>query len=150
MRNPVYIPVGVFCTAYARRELLFAILDNRERFVYCDTDSLHLLGTEQPNNIPIHDKELCHWKVEGTFTRAKHLRAKAYVWDLNGKFSVTCAGMPDDVKALVTWDNFEYGFTNAFTDKDGNTKICPLFAKLMPKTVPGGVVLLDSVYQLHA
>ena len=72
------------------------------------------------------------------------------MWDLNGKFSVTCAGMPDDVKALVTWDNFEYGFTNAFTDKDGNTKICPLFAKLMPKTVPGGVVLLDSVYQLHA
>lgn len=149
-RDPVYIPVGVFCTAYARRELLFAILDNRERFVYCDTDSLHLLGTEQPSNIPIHDKELCHWKVEGTFTRAKHLRAKAYVWDLNGKFSVTCAGMPDDVKALVNWDNFEYGFSNAFTDKDGNTKICPLFAKLMPKTVPGGVVLLDSVYQLHA
>ena len=149
-RDPVYIPVGVFCTAYARRELLFAILDNRERFVYCDTDSLHLLGTEQPANIPIHDKELCHWKVEGTFSRAKHLRAKAYVWDLNGKFSVTCAGMPDDVKALVNWDNFEFGFSNAFTDKDGNTKICPLFAKLMPKTVPGGVVLLDSVYQLHA
>ena len=150
MRDPVYIPVGVFCTAYARRELLFAILDNRERFVYCDTDSLHLLGTEQPANIPIHDKELCHWKVEGTFTRAKHLRAKAYVWDLNGKFSVTCAGMPDDVKALVNWGNFEYGFSNAFIGKDGNTKICPLFAKLMPKTVPGGVVLLDSVYQLHA
>lgn len=149
-RDPVYIPVGVFCTAYARRELLFAIMDNHERFVYCDTDSMHLLGTENPRRIPIDDKALCHWKVEGTFSRAKHLRTKAYIWDLNGKFSVTCAGMPDDVKALVTWDNFEYGFTNAFVDNEGNLKVCPLFAKLMPKTVRGGVVLVDSVYALHA
>lgn len=148
-RDPVYLPVGVFCTAYARRELLFAILDNRDRFVYCDTDSMHLLGTETPAGIPIDDKALCHWKVEGTFTRAKHLRTKAYIWDLNGKFSVTCAGMPDDVKALVNWENFDYGFTNSFTDENGDEKICPLFAKLMPKTVPGGVVLVDSVYQLH-
>ena len=149
-RDPVYLPVGVFCTAYARRELLFAIMDNRERFVYCDTDSMHLLGTEVPAGIPIDDKELCHWKVEGTFNRAKHLRTKAYVWDLNGKFSVTCAGMPDSTKALVTWDNFEYGFTNAFTDADGEQHVCPLFAKLMPKAVPGGVVLVDGVYRLHA
>lgn len=149
-RDPVYIPVGVFCTAYARRELLFAIMDNRERFVYCDTDSMHLLGTDNPRNVPIDDKALCHWKVEGTFSRAKHLRTKAYIWDLNGKFSVTCAGMPDDVKALVTWDNFEYGFTNAFVDNEGNLKVCPLFAKLMPKIVRGGVVLVDSVYALHA
>lgn len=150
MRDPVYLPVGVFCTAYARRELMFAILDNRERFVYCDTDSMHLLGTELPDNIPIDDKKLMHWKVEGEFAHAKHLRTKAYVWDLNGKFSVTCAGMPDSVKALVTWDNFEYGFSNAFEDSDGNLKVCPLFANLMPITVRGGVVLVDGVYQLHA
>lgn len=149
-KDPVYLPVGAFCTAYARRELLFAIMDNRDRFIYCDTDSMHLLGTEQPANIPIDDKKLGHWKVEGTFTRAKHLRTKAYIWDLNGKFSVTCAGMPPAVKALVDWDNFEFGFTNAFIDENGNKKICPLFAKLMPKTVKGGVVLLDSEYRLHA
>lgn len=150
MRDPVYLPVGVFCTAYARRELLFAIMENRDRFVYCDTDSMHLLGTEVPAGIPVDDTALCAWKVEGTFSRAKHLRTKAYVWDLNGTFSVTCAGMPDSVKALVTWENFEYGFTNAFTRPDGSEHVCPLFAKLMPKTVPGGVVLVDSVYQLHA
>lgn len=144
-RDPVYLPVGTFCTAYARRELLFAIMANRDRFVYCDTDSMHLLGTDAPADIPIHDKELCHWKVEGTFTRAKHLRTKAYIWDLNGEFSVTCAGMPDNVKELVTWDNFEYGFSNA--DEDGN--IIEGHAKLMPKAVVGGVVLVDSIYRLH-
>lgn len=144
-RDPVYLPVGTFCTAYARRELLFAIMDNRDRFVYCDTDSMHLLGTETPSGIPIDDKALCNWKVEGEFSRAKHLRTKAYIWDLNGKFSVTCAGMPDSVKELVTWDNFDYGFSN--TDENGD--IIPGHAKLMPKTVPGGVVLVDSVYRLH-
>ena len=144
-RDPVYLPVGTFCTAYARRELLFAIMDNRDRFVYCDTDSMHLLGTETPIGIPIDDKALCNWKVEGEFHRAKHLRTKAYIWDLNGRFSVTCAGMPDSVKELVTWDNFDYGFSN--TDENGD--IIPGHAKLMPKTVPGGVVLVDSVYRLH-
>lgn len=150
MRDPVYLPVAAFCTAYARRELMFAILDNRERFVYCDTDSMHLLGTEPPANIPIDDKKLCHWKVEGEFSRARHLRTKAYIWDLNGKFSVTCAGMPEPVKALVNWDNFEFGFSNAFIDDAGERRVCPMFAKLMPKTVKGGVVLVDGVYELHA
>ena len=144
-RDPVYLPVGTFCAAYARRELLFAIMANRDRFLYCDTDSMHLLGTDAPADIPIHDKELCHWKCEGTFTRAKHLRTKAYIWDLNGEFSVTCAGMPDNVKELVTWDNFEYGFSNV--DEDGN--IIEGHANLMPEAVPGGVVLVDSVYCLH-
>ena len=120
-------------------------MDNRDRFVYCDTDSMHLLGTETPIGIPIDDKALCNWKVEGEFHRAKHLRTKAYIWDLNGRFSVTCAGMPDSVKELVTWDNFDYGFSN--TDENGD--IIPGHAKLMPKTVPGGVVLVDSVYRLH-
>lgn len=144
-KDPVYLPVGSFCTAYARRELLFAIMDNRERFVYCDTDSMHLLGTEPPRNIAIDDKALGHWKVEGTFEHAKHLRTKAYIWDLNGEFSVTCAGMPDSVKELVTWDNFEYGFSN--TDENG--QIIEGHAKLLPKTVKGGVVLVDSIYNLH-
>ena len=53
--------------------------------------------------------------------------------------------MPDSVKELVTWDNFDYGFSN--TDENGD--IIPGHAKLMPKTVPGGVVLVDSVYRLH-
>lgn len=144
-RDPVYLPVAMFCTAYARRELLFAIMDNRERFVYCDTDSMHLLGTETPKGIRIDDKKLGHWKVEGTFTHARHLRAKAYIWDLNGEFSVTCAGMSDNIKELVTWGNFHFGFSNL--DSDGN--IIPGHGKLVPKQVPGGVVLVDRPYVLH-
>lgn len=142
--EPVYIPVAVFCTAYARDTLLRAAMMNRDRFVYCDTDSMHLLGTEEPAGIPLHDSNLGAWKVEGTFTRARHLRAKTYMWDLNGETSVTCAGMPDNIKAHVTWDNFHEGFTNV--DEDGNVR--PGWGKLLSRTVDGGVLLYEGKFEI--
>ena len=145
-REPIYIPVGTFCTAYARKTLIHAIHDNRERFVYCDTDSMHLMGTEDPAGIKLHDTDFCAWKVEGSFTRARHLRAKCYIWDLNGKLGVTCAGMPDNVKQLCTFDNFWYGFSNV----DPITgQIIEGTGKLNPRAVPGGVVLEPRVYELR-
>lgn len=154
--DPVYIPVGAFVTAYARDTLVRAILANYDRFVYCDTDSMHLLGTDDPADIPLHDTNFGAWKVEGTFTHARHLRAKAYIWDLNGETKVTCAGMPDNVKALATFDNFHFGFTNALTDEDGNEVLVdgspvpiPGYGKLLPRMTPGGVVLAPTVYRLQ-
>ena len=143
-REPVYIPLGVFVTAYARKELLDAIMKNRERFIYCDTDSMHLLGDGDPEGIPLGNT-LGHWKVEGHFSRARHLRAKAYIWDLNGQISVTCAGMPDNVKKLCTFDNFNFGFSNL----DSCGEIVNGAGKLLPKNVPGGVVLVESPYVLR-
>jgi hypothetical protein len=142
LRDSVYIPVGTFATAYARRELVNAIMLNRERFAYCDTDSMHLVGDEEPKGIPLGNT-LCHWKVEGHFDRALHLRAKTYIWDLNGNISVTCAGMPDNVKKLCNFDNFRFGFSNV-----ENGKIIAGAGKLTPKNVPGGVVLVESPYVL--
>lgn len=142
----VYIPVGAFATAYARCELLDAILKNRERFVYCDTDSMHLVGDEDPEGIPIGNT-LGHWKIEGHFSRARHLRAKTYIWDLNGKTSVTCAGMPENVKAMCNFDNFNFGLSNV----DPVTgQVYEGFGKLLPHDVPGGVVLVPSPYVLQA
>lgn len=145
-RDGVYIPVGTFTTAYARQTLIRAIHANLDRFIYCDTDSMHLVGLEDPADIPLHDTNLCAWKVEGTFTHARHLRAKCYIWDLNGKVSVTCAGMPDNVKALCTFDNFHYGLSNI----DPVTgRVREGAGKLTPVAVPGGVVLEPRVYELH-
>lgn len=145
-RDGVYIPVGTFCTAWARHTLITAIRQQGERFIYCDTDSMHLAGTEDPVGIPLHDTDLCAWKVEGTFTRARHLRAKCYIWDLGGKLGVTCAGMPDNVKALCNFDNFHWGLSNL----DPVTgKVIEGAGKLTPVAVPGGVVLEPRVYELH-
>lgn len=146
MRDPIYLPVGAFCTAYARDTLIRAILANYDRFVYCDTDSMHLLGTEDPAGIPLHPTNLGAWGVEGTFKHARHLRAKCYIWDLNGKIGVTCAGMPDNIKATCTFENFQFGFTN----RDENGEVKPGTGKLTPVTVNGGVVLVERSYVLKA
>lgn len=142
--DPVYIPIAVFCTAYARDTLLRAALANRDRFVYCDTDSLHLIGTDVPEGIPIDDSKLGNWKIEGIFSHARHLRAKTYVWDLNGQFDVVCAGMPDNIKDHVTWDNFHFGFSNC--DENGNVK--PGWGKLLSITVDGGVLLYEGKFEI--
>ena len=149
-REPVYIPVGAFTTAYARKAQIEAILVNWDRFVYTDTDSLHLDGTEPPEGVRLHEKDYHAWKVEEDYIRAKHLRAKCYVLEhSDGSLTVKCAGMPDNVKKLVTFDTFEFGFTNAVPDGEGGWTVPPGQGKLLPKAVPGGVVLVDSIYCLH-
>lgn len=147
LKKPTYLPVGEFCTAYARDTLIRAIMANRDRFVYCDTDSMHLLGTEEPEGLRLHDTDFCAWKVEGTFTRARHLRAKCYIWDLNGKLGVTCAGMSPEIKAHCTFDNFHFGFRN-YDMVDGEKVPREGWDKLVPVTVPGGVVLRKVAYEL--
>jgi len=145
LRDPIYLPVAIYVTAYARKTLIEAISKNWDRFVYCDTDSMHLLGFDWPDNIPLDSKKFGHWKVEGQFTRARHLRAKQYIWDLNGPVTVACAGMPDNVKKLCNFENFHIGFNNL--DENGN--IIPGCGKLIPRAVPGGVVLEPRPYTLR-
>lgn len=144
-KDPVYIPVGTFCTAYARKTLIHAIHENRDRFIYCDTDSMHLVGKEDPSGIKLHDTDLCAWKVEGSFSHARHIRAKCYIWDLNGKISVTCAGMPENIKKICTFENFKIGLNNL--NSDGT--IIDGTGKLTPVAVPGGVVLKPRAYELR-
>ena len=108
-RTPVYLPVGAFITAWARDYTIRAAQANYVRFLYADTDSLHLLGTELPDNLRIDPYELGAWKHELTFKRAKYLRAKSYVEETEEKLKITCAGLPKSSYEYVTFDNFEKG-----------------------------------------
>lgn len=144
-RPPVYVPVAIFATAWARDTLIRAAMANRERFVYCDTDSLHLLGTEPPTACPLDDVKFGYWKVEGSFTRARHLRTKAYIWDLNGRLDVKCAGMPENIKRDCTFDNFRIGYNNL--DSEGNIRAG--LGKLHPLLVRGGRTLVERPYRLR-
>ena len=151
-RPPVYVPVAVFATAWARDTLIRAAMANRERFVYCDTDSLHLIGTEPPAGCPLDDNMFGHWKVEGTFTRARHLRTKCYMWDLNGETSVTCAGMPENIKSACTWENFHIGLTNYDTVEVGGRRVLNIrdgLGKLQPLLVEGGRTLVERPFSLR-
>lgn len=135
-RDPIYIPMGVFITAWARHKTISTAQLCYDRFIYADTDSLHLVGTEIPKPIEhlIDPKELGYWAHESTFTRARFIRQKTYVEEIDGKLHVTCAGMPDAIKEKVTWDNFIKGFRS--------------YGKLLPKRVQGGIILKDTEFTL--
>lgn len=78
--DPIYTAYASFVTAYAREELVSTIMLCYDRFVYCDTDSIHLTGTDTPKEIlhKIDPDELGMWDKEGEFKYAKFIRAKTY------------------------------------------------------------------------
>lgn len=128
-RTPIYIPMAVFITSWARYITITSAQKVFDRFVYADTDSLHLIGTEIPKMLNISDTKIGAWKIEKYFTRAKFLRQKSYVEEVDGKLEVTCAGMPAQCYEYVTFDNFEIGSRYK--------------GKLSQKHVKGGIVLTD-------
>lgn len=144
-RDPIYLPVGAFITAYARNYTIRSaqkIRDyslqkyGKDMFVYSDTDSIHttLSAEECKSLFEIDSVKLGAWKHESKFEKARFIRAKTYVEYINGKLNVTCAGMPDIVKEKVTWDNFKPGMVYE--------------GKLVPRHYPGGVVLEDTTFQI--
>lgn len=72
LRKPIYIPVGAFITAWARNITISSAQTVYDRFLYADTDSLHLMGTELPENLDIDKVKLGAWKHEATFRRVLH------------------------------------------------------------------------------
>lgn len=108
-RNPIYIPVGTFITAWARYKTITNAQKMYNHFVYADTDSLHLNiklpetlsnlsndeleemttadfqkhGLPFPDDFVIDPYELGAWKVESRFTRARFIRQKSYIEDWN-------------------------------------------------------------------
>lgn len=150
MRRPVYTPLGSFVTAWARDFTIRAAQANYDRFLYADTDSLHLLGTDLPD-LEIHPTKLGAWAQEAQFSKAKYIRAKTYAERIthvgtaaddgsmrmvrtDPYLDVKCAGMPDDLKSQVTFKNFKRGLK--------------LHGKLRPKHVPGGIVLEKTDFTL--
>lgn len=136
-REPVYLPGGVFITSYARFKTISSAQKVYDRFVYADTDSLHLMGTEIPDSIKVDPFNLGEWKHESTFTQAKFLRAKCYCEQEEGKENLTVhvAGMPDLCHDQVTLDNFKFGAVYE--------------GKLYQHRVNGGIVLVPGEIQIR-
>lgn len=158
-RDAIYIPVGTFVTSWARSITINAAQSVYDRFVYSDTDSIHLQGTELPEELWVDDVELGAWKLESTFVRARFLRQKAYIedtivtekeidktlekhpeWiihvsaDRKTMLKITCAGLPDRCYEYVTWDNFK--------------PKSQFKGKLMFKHVSGGIILEDILFTI--
>lgn len=134
--NPVYTAMGAFITAYARQDLIRSAQANYNRFLYCDTDSLHLLGDEEPD-LWLHPTELGAWKVEHDgqpFDEAVFLRAKQYCERFGDYDDVHIAGLPHEIAVKVSLEDMLHP-----RKWDG---------KLVPKRVPGGTVLANTTFTL--
>lgn len=135
MREPVYTPVGVFITSYARDLTVRAAQAHYGRFLYADTDSLHLLGFEPPTGLEIHPSKLGAWKFEYEFEEGLYVRPKAYLERrIDGSYINKVAGLPLHVSEKLTFDEVKPGAV--------------FHGKLRPMSVPGGLVLVPVPYEM--
>lgn len=136
-RDPVYLPVGVFITSYARYKTISSAQSVYERFIYADTDSLHLCGIDVPSTLDVDSVRLGAWKHESTFDEAKFLRAKCYVEHEKGEEELTVhvSGMPLRCHSQVTIDNLDFGSVYN--------------GKLYTKRVKGGIVLVEDTIEIR-
>lgn len=160
-REGNYLPVAVFITSYSRDDIIRNAQKVRHRFLYADTDSLHLKGNEFPEGLDIDNYRIGAWKIESHFIKGRYLRAKSYIEYLiqpikynathrKGTFilkhfgknlysvkqNVTCAGMPKSCHKNVNWDNFHYGASYE--------------GKLQFHSVKNGVVLRETPFVLKS
>ena len=170
-----YIPVGSAITSYARNFTIRAAQKNyygadQRGFIYADTDSIHCdLLPEEIKGVPVHDKNFCHWKLESCWDTAIFARQKTYIEHVTHEdlvpidtpyYNIKCAGMPDRCKSLfdrnlrheqANEDEPEYvkeflSKPRTLTDFKAGLKI---HGKLMPKRIKGGVLLVETDYEMR-
>lgn len=170
-----YIPVGSAITSYARNFTIRAAQKNyygadQRGFIYADTDSIHCdLLPEEIKGVPVHDKNFCHWKLESCWDTAIFARQKTYIEHVTHEdlvpidtpyYNIKCAGMPDRCKNLFDRnlrqekpqeDEPDYvkeflSTPRSLRDFKAGLKI---HGKLMPKRIKGGVLLVETDYEMR-
>ena len=137
VEDPEYTALAVFITSWARHDIITDAQNNYDRFIYCDTDSLHMLKREdgQEPNLPIHQSHLGFYKKEHDVIKSTFLRSKTYIEQYtNGDVEIKCAGASPEVKKGMNFENFKVGATYE--------------GKLAPKQVKGGCVLTKTTFTI--
>ena len=171
-----FIAVGSAITSYARDFTIRTAQKNyhgknKRGFIYADTDSIHCdLKPEEITGIRVHDKDFCCWKLESSWDKAIFTRQKTYIEHVVAEnlqpidepyYNVKCAGMPtkckdlfiksitNDYENLEQYTEEERGFImHKRTLKDFKVGL-KIPGKLMPKRIPGGVLLVDTTYEMR-
>lgn len=172
-----YIAVGSAITSYARNFTIRSAQKNyhgvdQPGFIYADTDSIHCdLPPEEIVGIKVHDRNFCCWKLESCWDTAIFTRQKTYIEHVTHEdlqpidtpyYNVKCAGMPQKCKDLFI--KSLTGYTpkeeDDFTDEElqfiqqkrelTDFKVgLKVPGKLMPKRIRGGILLVDTTYEMR-
>ena len=172
-RDPIYIPVATFITAWARYKTITSAQKVYPIFAYADTDSLHLnlklpaemsimsnkelekmttadlqrYGVDIPDDFVVDPVALGAWKIESRFTRARFIRQKSYIEDWN----------PADTWGTENYDKNLLNITCAGMPKQCYDYVtwenfhegATFKGKLQPKHVKGGIVLKDIDFTIQ-
>lgn len=169
-KKPVYIPCGSAITSYARYFTITTAQQNYDKFIYADTDSIHCL-TGEVKGIKEHPTDFCCWKHESSWDVGHFVRQKTYIEhvvkedgkDVEPYYNIKCAGMNQRCKQLFEWSmlqNYteddikqmrgeEIDFVKQkreLKDFDVGLRIP---AKLMPKRICGGIVLVNTTFEMR-
>lgn len=150
-----YIPVAVFITAYSRVQLTKAINDvyGKSRFLYCDTDSIYVLGKWEDEKLETLYKkseivngdftqDLGKWEIEiPEGCKALFQNPKRYIVCYrvrkNGqtytRVKRRCAGLPNQYTKKINFKNFKKG---------------SVFPKKVSKFVNGGLAIVDTEFTI--
>lgn len=174
---PGYIAVGSAITSYARNFTIRAAQMNyhgpdKPGFVYADTDSIHCsLPPDKIVGIKVHPTNFCCWKLESCWDTGFFVRQKTYIEHVIAEdlepierpyYNVKCAGMPERCKDLflksmsgyipTPEDNYTEEELEFLSDKrnleDFNVGL-RVPGKLLPKRIRGGVLLVDTTYEMR-
>lgn len=166
-KTPGYIPCGSAITSYARRFTITAAQENYESFCYADTDSIHCSApVEELKGVVLDDKQLCCWKNESNWDTALFVRQKTYIEKECEKYTIKCAGMPENCKKVFemsmkgekptlediqndkyTVEQLEFLKTKrSMTDFKKGLRI---HGKLVPKQMPGGTLLVPQYFEIR-
>ena len=176
-KTPGYIPIGSAITSYARNFTIRAAQKNyhgkdKRGFIYADTDSIHCdLEPSELVDIPIHEKNFCHWKIESCWDVAIFARQKTYIEHVVEEdcepidkpyYNIKCAGMPKRCKDLfeLSMQGYEPDESDNFSDEareflktkrtleDFKVGLC-VPGKLMPRRIRGGTLLVETTYEMR-
>lgn len=172
-----FIAVGSAITSYARNFTIRAAQKNyhgknNRGFIYADTDSIHCdLKPEEIVGIKVHDRNFCCWKLEACWDEAIFTRQKTYIEHVTHEdlepidspyYNVKCAGMPQKCKDLFI--SSMLGYVPKEDDKYTEDEIkflktkrtledfkigLKIPGKLIPKRIRGGVLLVDTTYEMR-
>lgn len=146
-------------------------------FIYADTDSIHCdLAPSEIEGIKVDAKEFCCWKLESCWDVGYFVRQKTYIEHVvkeecepidNPYYSVKCAGMPQRCKDLFLYsigenvddiqaeheqgelsEDEEKFISKKRTLEDFNVGL-KIPGKLMPKRIRGGILLVDTDYEMR-
>lgn len=172
-----YIAVGSAITSYARNFTIRCAQKNyhgthKRGFIYADTDSIHCdLEPSEVVGLTIHDKNFCCWKAESQWDEAIFTRQKTYIEHIVGEnmkkidtpyYNIKCAGMPQRCKDLFeksligiseseleNYNDEEKEFLRTRRTLEDFKIGLEVPSKLRPKRIRGGIVLVETTYQLR-